>query len=83
MEQVKTTNIVSTPNITGNIGSCTTNEVKQITNSGFFTDKGYTIATNSCTGEVQRLDYYSIGGGITTLFFLGIIIIGYIFGRIS
>ena len=50
-----TNNIVSTPNITGNIGSC---EIKtsSMSVSSFYTQ---TMAVNSCTGEiVSQQTYY-------------------------
>lgn len=59
---MKTTNIVSTPNITGNIGSCTTQAQKVVVQSGIWADDGYTITTNSCTGAVERFNYHSING---------------------
>jgi len=55
---MQTTNLVSTPNITGNIGSC---EIKSDTfskNSFYST----TVAVNSCTGEiVSQNTYYNYG----------------------
>lgn len=78
-----TTNIVSTPNITGNIGSCTTNVKTQVLQGGFWSDTGYTIATNSCTGEMNQYDYHSIGGGITGFILLAVLFIGFVFGRIT
>lgn len=77
---METHNIVSTPNITGNIGSCSTSVEKQIITSGFWNDSGYTIATNSCTGEVKTFDYNSVNGllivtiGVLAFSFLLIVI---------
>lgn len=59
-----TTNLVSTPNITGNIGSCTTQSVVVKENSNLIKDSGYTIVTNSCTGVVEKYDYHSFNGGV-------------------
>lgn len=56
---MQTNNIVSTPNITGNIGSCTTQEVS--VNSGrqsFWKVETTTLATNSCTGDVREFHSY-------------------------
>lgn len=52
---MNTTNLVSTPNITGNIGSCTT-QVEVITTGrkGIFIREISNIETNSCTGEVAH-----------------------------
>ena len=58
-----TNNIVSTPNVTGNIGSCTNNVEKVITRQGFFREHGYNLITNSCTGEVTRVEYLGTGLG--------------------
>ncbi len=58
-----TTNLISTPNITGNVGSCTTQAVNVVVNSTITRDTGYTITTNSCTGEVQKFNYDSVNGG--------------------
>lgn len=58
-----TTNLISTPNITGNIGSC---EVKSITTavSSFYNQ---VIVSNSCTGEIitnaTYFDYMGLGFG--------------------
>lgn len=55
MENIKTTNIISTPEITGNIGSCTT-QVAEVTSQrlSFYKVEKTAIATNSCTGEVTH-----------------------------
>ena len=68
-----TQNIISTPEITGNIGSCTTQTEQVIITSSLMYDNGYTIATNSCTGQVKEFDYHSINGFPMTM--LGGIII--------
>lgn len=57
---METHNIISTPDITGNIGSCTTKAERIITYSGWFKDYGQTITTNSCTGQVQTFDYQNL-----------------------
>lgn len=62
-----TTNLISTPNIVGNIGSCTTQSTQVIENSNFVHDVGYIITTNSCTGEVTKYNYHSLNGGAFAL----------------
>lgn len=59
-----TTNIVSTPNITGNVGSCTTDSVEVDSSQGFFKIVGKNYTTNSCTGQVIISDTTSIGVGV-------------------
>lgn len=76
---MQTTNLVSTPNITGNIGSCASQVVDVETWSGFSKDIGYHVTTNSCTGQVTNTQYENFGGGITCLilivtFFIGVIV---------
>jgi hypothetical protein len=65
---METTNLISTPNIEGNIGSCTSNEVTYISGrDGFWTVNKTTTVTNSCTGEVNSYEYWAFsdcGGGI-------------------
>lgn len=66
-----TTNIVSTPNITGNIGSCTTN-IRTVTaqRNGVWTLDKIDIATNSCTGEVERFYYWEYSFDLVWVFVL-------------
>jgi len=53
--QIKTNNIISTPLITGNIGSCTSQEVSTISGrDNIWTVNKVNIITNSCTGEVTQ-----------------------------
>lgn len=54
-----TQNIVSTPNITGNIGSCTSQEVSTVSGRTLFIEDRTNIITNSCTGEITQ--YYTWG----------------------
>jgi len=50
---MNTNNIISTPDITGNIGSCTTQVARAISERySWFTQEVTNIATNSCTGDV-------------------------------
>ncbi len=76
--QIKTNNLISTPNITGNIGSCNTQAQQVIENSSFWKDTGKTITTNSCTGETKTFDYYSINEGGYLVTILGIICITFV-----
>jgi hypothetical protein len=61
-------NIFSTPDITGNIGSCTTQVNSVSTDRTFWTVSKKDIATNSCTGDVSTYDYWNFSG--TGEFFL-------------
>ncbi len=78
---MQTANIVSTPNITGNIGSCTVQTQEVLFTSGVFRDHGQTIATNSCTGEVQTYPYTALNGGSAAIaIFAGVfLLIGFIY----
>lgn len=58
-----TQNIISTPNITGNVGSCNTDTKQVIVDSKFMRDTGFTVATNSCTGDITQYPYHSLNGG--------------------
>ena len=64
MENTKTVNVISTPNIEGNIGSCfvQSNEVK-IAN-GVFTSGYMATQVNSCTGQIISQNTYTTYGGI-------------------
>lgn len=48
----KTINVISTPNIEGNIGSCETKSVDTPIHNGVFVSEHQIILTNSCTGKV-------------------------------
>lgn len=55
-----TTNVISTPEITGNIGSCTTQSTSVPSKRlGFFKQEITYITTNSCTGEVNTYQSYA------------------------
>ena len=66
--EIKTNNLISTPNITGNIGSCTTQKEQVLIKSSIFQDTGYNVLTNSCSGEVTKTDYVSINYGMVLFF---------------
>lgn len=60
------TNLISTPEITGNIGSCKTHAQVVIIDQDIITKDIKTITTNSCTGETNHYDaeVYTNGAGI-------------------
>ena len=72
---MKTNNIISTPDITGNIGSCTSQSVVVDTGYNILTKQYKTVVTNSCTGQVTTYDSWSLGGFPWTVAILGIAII--------
>ncbi len=51
-ENMKTVNVISTPNIQGNIGSCETKAVETSIGKGLIVETFQVIETNSCTGEI-------------------------------
>lgn len=60
----KSINIVSTPNIEGNIGSCETKQVKSTVRAGIFTSEYKVTLTNSCSGKVIEQYNYIDNSGI-------------------
>ena len=71
---LQTANIISTPDITGNIGSCTSNSV--VVDSGYnvFARSNTTIVTNSCTGVVTTFNSWELGFFPWVVIILGIAI---------
>lgn len=69
MENTKTLNVISTPNIEGNIGSC---EVKSTQFSHSFW-KSETIAVNSCTGQIVAQNIYLDPLAFIVMGFVGIV----------
>ena len=61
---MNTTNLISTPNIEGNIGSCSVQIANSKIDNSFFTARMETIQTNSCTGEIIGRHEYTTYGGI-------------------
>ena len=56
---METHNIISTPEITGNIGSCTTQMVTVTAERmSFWKQNSIDIATNSCTGEASEYQHW-------------------------
>lgn len=78
-------NIISTPNITGNIGSCEVKRVQTMVKGGIFRSEYNAVLTNSCTGEIVK-DYNYTGYEGLTFFFiyavLGICFIGWFFNKV-
>lgn len=83
---MNTHNIISTPEITGNIGSCTSQLQKVYSYSGIITSEGQNIVTNSCTGTVttsnfNEVSFINITLSFALAFLLVIAILGWVFGR--
>lgn len=72
---MQTTNLVSTPNITGNVGSCTSQSVTADTGYNILTKNYNTIVTNSCTGQVTIYPSWTLGFFPWAVIILGIAII--------
>ena len=49
---MNTNNIISTPEITGNIGNCSTQKVESLVHGGLLNAEHKVLMTNSCTGQV-------------------------------
>lgn len=65
-----TNNLISTPNITGNIGSCKSELTQVYSNVGLLTSQGVNVVTNSCTGKVdttsfEEVSHVGVIGGLT------------------
>ena len=74
-----TNTIVASPNVKGNIGSCTTQIATVYTTRGFWTTDVDQIATNSCTGQVTHYPTWEItgiGGGVIFFTIFILILIG-------
>lgn len=59
-----TANIISTPNIEGNIGSCTTSSIEVRADRTFFVQNIETITTNSCNGDTQHFQSWEFTDSI-------------------
>lgn len=60
---MQTQNIISTPEITGNIGSCTTQSIVVDTGRpSIWKTETKTLATNSCTGEIKEFNSWVFSG---------------------
>lgn len=82
MENTKTINVVSTPNIEGNVGSCTSKAEKILLEGKFWSETGQTIVTNSCTGKVDIYPYHAVSGVSVALFIVVILFFGFIIGAL-
>ncbi len=76
---MNTTNLISTPDITGNIGSCTTQVTTAYSKrTSMWRAERTDIATNSCTGQVEHFvswEYTGVAGlGFIGLFIVGIVV---------
>lgn len=74
------TNLVAVaPGISGNVGSCKTESISVVTDRpSWFWSNNVTIATNSCTGQVEKYQSWdfegaAFGAPLLGLFFLVII----------
>lgn len=81
---MNTHNIISTPDITGNIGSCTSKVERVYTYNGIINSNGYNLVTNSCTGIVSQTDFKEIQllgmvGAFVIAFLLVIVALGWAF----
>jgi len=78
---MQTTNLISTPNITGNIGSCETKSIEVTTKEKFFKVEKHVIITNSCSAEViKEYDYGTLRGAPGAVFIFILLIIAIIMG---
>ena len=59
---MNTTNLISTPNINGNVGSCSTEMVTAKGTRTVFVQEIIQVLTNSCNGEVQRINTWELTG---------------------
>lgn len=75
---MQTHNIVSTPNIEGNISSCTTNVTSVETGRNIFTSNIKNITTNNCTGITHEYDTWQFSGATGFVVF-GIVLMFVIF----
>lgn len=56
-------NIIATPNVNGNIGSCTTQSVEVVSaRPSLWWVETKEIVTNSCTGEVKEYNSWTTSG---------------------
>ena len=69
---MNTHNIISTPEITGNIGTCETKKVEAMVKGGLIKNEYQVVMTNSCTGQVIKEYTYTD----YSIMFLGLVIIG-------
>ncbi len=73
---MNTTNLISTPNITGNIGSCEVKSVETPIKAGSPISVTQVTLVNSCTGEVIKQYEYKDYTGAWFMGAISIIVIG-------
>lgn len=61
---MNTNNIISTPDITGNIGSCELKTVNIQIGNTLFTEKYQSTVLNSCSGEIVSSNAYTTYSGL-------------------
>ena len=73
---INTNNIISTPEITGNIGTCTSQTTKAVSGrSSIFKEQVVTIVTNSCSGNAMTYNSWEFTG--TTFFLIGFLFVSF------
>lgn len=82
---MNTTNLISTPNINGNIGSCSTQNTKFLGNRTLFIQEIIQVSTNSCNGAVEKFYTWELTGAtlLGSLLIAGFLalVIGVFFSR--
>lgn len=77
MKDTQNVNLISTPNIEGNVGSCTTKVERVLIQGGWWSNDGKQIATNSCTGHVDIYPYHEVAGAAVVLVLIGVFFVGF------
>lgn len=72
---MKTNNIISTPDITGNIGSCEVKATTEQIGNSFLKEQHQTVFVNSCSGEVISKDVYTGYGGVWMVIVIGFVLL--------
>lgn len=75
MENIKTTNLISAPNIEGNIGTCTIQSNKIKIGNSFFTETYQEVQINSCNGNIISQYSYTEYGGVFGAISLGLVFV--------
>jgi len=63
-----------TPNISGNIGSCTIQSNEVTTGNSFWTSQRQVTQVNSCTGQVVSINQYTDYTGLQFIGTVGIVL---------
>lgn len=80
---MKTQNIISTPDITGNIGTCNSQSIRVDTDYNIIKQDYKTVVTNSCTGQVTEYNSWELGAFPWVVIILGIMIMWVVIGSNS